>query len=61
MILIDNDFKGEVCIPINCVTAVYLGARMDSLQKIHIKEIADRKSIPVYELKLSADSFELIF
>lgn len=58
---IDDEFKGNTCLPIGCATAVYLGARMEMNQKNRIKEIAKSKQIEVHELKLSANSFDLIF
>lgn len=40
---------------------VYLGSLMSDKHKSEIKEIAEEKGIPVYQMKLSHDRFEMVF
>ncbi len=53
-------------IPLKCVSAVYLGYRMEQTQKNHIVEITQRKNlaganISVYEAILSCDTYQFDF
>ena len=41
-------------------TAVYLGAKMNEKDEIFIKEIAKKKLIPVYKMKMKSYEFKLI-
>lgn len=47
-------------IEFNCAVKIYLGPKMESVKKIHLKEIGEKLSIDVIELQLSNKEYKLI-
>ena len=44
----------------DCITAIYLGPRIDLEKRKHIIEIANKLEVGVYDLKPSKEKFALI-